>query len=244
MDENTVFVKRYTGSEDSLSAVDAGEVWRYAGFPGGPSGEDEPLEALFEEVLAQSRGVFRYDVCYRRFPLRFEDGMPVLPFAHSSKGLARCLRGSREAVMMAATVGIGTDRMIARAQRESAARALLWQALGAERVEALCDTFCADLLKESADPGIRETPRFSPGYGDLPLEKQKDFVRILDCSRQIGVSLSETLLMTPSKSVTAIFGILPACEDGETGEVADRGGQGCRGCAAKDCMFRKTPGRS
>ena len=49
-------------------------------------------------------------------------------------------------------------------------------------------------------------PRFSPGYGDLSLEVQKEIFSLLDCPRKIGVSLGDSLLMTPSKSVTAIIG--------------------------------------
>jgi hypothetical protein len=78
------------------------------------------------------------------------------------------------------------------------------QALGSERVEALCDEFCRLMAIESK----RELrPRFSPGYGDLPLELQRDIFRLLEPSRRIGVVLNDSLLMSPSKSVTAIIGI-------------------------------------
>ena len=50
-------------------------------------------------------------------------------------------------------------------------------------------------------------PRFSPGYGDLPLALQADVFWALDCTSKIGVSLSESLIMSPQKSVTAIIGI-------------------------------------
>ena len=51
-------------------------------------------------------------------------------------------------------------------------------------------------------------PRFSPGYGDLPIEIQKDIFRALDCPRRIGLTLNENLLMSPTKSVSAIIGIV------------------------------------
>ena len=49
--------------------------------------------------------------------------------------------------------------------------------------------------------------RVSPGYGDISLTMQKDIFAILDCERKIGITLNEDLLMSPSKSVTAIAGI-------------------------------------
>ena len=49
--------------------------------------------------------------------------------------------------------------------------------------------------------------RFSPGYGDLPLDVQRPLFAALDVPRKIGVSLTDSLLMAPSKSVSAIIGI-------------------------------------
>lgn len=269
MDTATVYVKHYSRDDARLSSVDRGELWRYAGFPGGPSraeksgaggpaegaepdlgaadtGSREPLETLLEEVLEESRAIFRYDVCYIRFPLTWNGEEPVLLFPAQSRSLARCLSGSREAVMMAATVGLELDRRIARSERFSPSKALLLQALGAERVEALCDTFCSDFKAQVCPDGNTITRRFSPGYGDLPLETQTDFFRLLDCSRQIGVSLNTSLLMSPSKSVTAIFGIRPMTEDemkqtgsAAAGSAAGKEHRSCESCTLKDCAYAR-----
>ena len=95
------------------------------------------------------------------------------------------------------------DRLIKKYSISSPVRAVVFQAIGSERVESLCDVFCADVEKKI---GKKCRPRFSPGYGDLPLEFQKTVFSCLEPSR-IGVSLSGELFMTPSKSVTAIIGI-------------------------------------
>jgi cobalamin-dependent methionine synthase I len=50
-------------------------------------------------------------------------------------------------------------------------------------------------------------PRFSPGYGDLPLELQTNLFKVLDCQHFIGLTLNDSMLMSPSKSVTAIVGL-------------------------------------
>ena len=55
--------------------------------------------------------------------------------------------------------------------------------------------------------GLPLSARFSAGYGDVPLELQRDIFALLDCPRRIGLTLNESLLMSPSKSVTAIVGI-------------------------------------
>ena len=100
---------------------------------------------------------------------------------------------------------MGLDRLIARYSSLSPVRALCLQAIGAERIESLCDTFQTELCYATFHGRIHA--RFSPGYGDLPLDFQREIFRTLDCPRRIGLSLSESLLMSPSKSVTALIGI-------------------------------------
>ena len=115
-----------------------------------------------------------------------------------SADLCAFLAGYTHAVLFAATVGAGADRLLSRAERSSPARALLLDAFFTERAEALCDLFTACY----GDPARR----FSPGYGDLPIAFQRELFRVLDCPRSIGVTLSDALLMIPTKSVTAICG--------------------------------------
>ena len=105
---------------------------------------------------------------------------------------------------MGATVGIALDRLIAKYSRISPAKALLLQALGAERIEALCDTFCDDIQKAHK---IALKPRFSAGYGDLPLDTQNSIFGLLNLPKNIGLTLNDSMLMSPSKSVTAFIGI-------------------------------------
>ena len=85
----------------------------------------------------------------------------------------------------------------------------MMQAIGAERIEALCDAFCDDMEKEM---GVSLRPRFSPGYGDLPLSVQKDIISLLEAPKRIGLSLNDSLLMSPTKSVTAFAGISNSTE--------------------------------
>lgn len=212
---NTVFIRQY--SEDF--PINEREIWRYAGLKGEP---DAQLKALLKAVIADLDGKLSYRVCYRR--------MDKLPIGGDSKDLAKCLRGCDEVVIFAATIGLELDRYIAKYLRTSATRALLAQAYGAERIERLCDAFCNEIREQICAEGKYSTTRFSPGYGDLPLEAQTELFALLDCGRKIGVSLNESLLMTPSKSVTAIFGI------GST--PAKQAEHKCENCKA-DCNYRR-----
>ncbi|MBQ9132206.1 MAG: hypothetical protein IJX62_07030 [Clostridia bacterium] len=182
------------------------EILRYAGCRTGQVAP-EICQAL-DGCLEEARGALRYGVCYLEQPVRVVDGLCDLGFAtFSSKDLAVYLSDCRSCLLMGATVGLELDRLIARYGRVSPSRALLLQAIGSERVEALCDVFLADARIEYEKKGQSLKPRYSPGYGDLSLEAQIPLFAALDCQRQIGLSLNGSLLMSPTKSVTAIVGI-------------------------------------
>lgn len=229
MADNTLLVKLY--NENEIMDVNENEIWRYSGYSGNIAEIDDELKAVMKQVRDELAGSFSYKVCYRRMAVSWENDTPVLPFHSESKNLAKCIRGCNEIVLFAATVGHAIDRKIARYQRFSPVKALMMQAYGAERVESLCDTFNKEIKEMAAAEGLRCAPRFSPGYGDLPLEAQIQICELLDCSRQIGVTLNESLLMSPSKSVTAIIGIGAECREREKHK--------CSNCNKKNCEFRK-----
>jgi len=182
------------------------EILRYGGCPIG--GADEELLTLLRDCVAEAESRLTYQVCYRELPVSVADRICDLGvFRVASTDLCRYLADCDSVILFAATVGLELDRLIARYGRIAPARALLMQAFGAERIEALCDSFCAELAQEKEQKGKRVLPRYSPGYGDFSLEAQRQIFSVLDCSRQIGLSLNESLLMSPTKSVTAVVGI-------------------------------------
>lgn len=218
-----VFTKSYTAPP-----LCEREILRYAGCKGGDGALDASLRACIEEA----KDAFRYQVCYTCLPVRAEDGVCDFGvFSLKSEQLAKNLAGCEGVLLFAATVGVGIDRLIAKYGRVSPSKALLFQALGAERIEALCDVFCDDAAKE-LHTGLR--PRFSPGYGDLPLAAQKDIFAVLGCAKRIGLSLNDSLLMSPSKSVTAFAGLSGGANETPTPDAR------CAACGKQNCAYRGT----
>lgn len=186
-------------TEFTLPPCNEREIFRYAG---GKGDVDETTRARIRECIALAAPVLSYKVCY--LPLTRSEFFSV--FGESA--LARTYLGDcEEVVIFGGTLGIGLDRLIFRYAGAQPSNALLLQALGAERVETLCDEFCKMLSAEYAAQGLTLGRRFSAGYGDFPLERQRDFFALLDCGRKIGLTLNESLIMSPSKSVTAAVGI-------------------------------------
>lgn len=205
------------------------EVLRYA-LCKEPSFE---VENLLHEVITECEGALSYRVCFRIVPV--QEGELILgEKSVSSESLTRHLLGCERAILFAATIGMGMDRLLQKYSRLSSAKAVLLQALGAERVEALCDEFEKECKEEEEKKGNFTRSRFSPGYGDFPLSAQKEILSLLDASRKIGVTLNESFLMSPSKSVTALIGVGKQAEKEEK-----ESNPKCGACEKTDCAFRR-----
>ena len=208
----------------SLPPVDFREVLRYAAC----RDSDREVLQLARWAAAEAEPCLRGRVCWREADVTIQEDTVYLDgAAFPSKKLAERLTGCKRAVVFAATVGLELDRLIARYGHLMPARGLMLQSLGSERIEALCDRFEAGTAECYGAEGIR--PRYSPGYGDLPLESQREVFAMLECPKRIGLYLSESLQMTPSKSVTAIIGI-----GGQDGIQTH-----CRACSQRDCAYRR-----
>lgn len=190
-----VYTKSY-----SAPPFDRTEILRYAGVRESTA----EITELMEECISLATGREAFKACFCKLPVKMcDDGVDLGFVTVNSTDLAKNLKDCDSAVIFAATVGLELDRLVARYSSASPAKALMLQAIGAERIESLCDMLCADISAEYGE--VR--PRFSAGYGDLPLGLQKDIFALLDCPRKIGLTLNESLLMSPTKSVTAIVGI-------------------------------------
>lgn len=188
------FIKKYTFNQ--CGEFNKKEISRYAG--------NLQDEALLAECISEVSDKLVYNVCYQKFPFEKQCETLNLGFAQvNSADLAKNLDGCDGILLFAATVGVELDRLIMKYCKISPVKALIFQAIGAERIEKLCDQFCKDMAKEE---NIK--PRFSPGYGDLPLDLQKEIFAALDCGKNIGLTLNDSMLMSPTKSVTAIVGII------------------------------------
>lgn len=163
------------------------EILRYANC----KSTDIDILELMDECIDLSRSVLTYKVCYLT--------CDISDIPWKSDTLVKTLDGCKNAIVFGATIGIPFDRLLTKYSRLSPSRALMLQAIGAERIETLCNTFCNDL-------NITR-PRVSAGYGDFPLETQKDIFAMLELTKRIGVSLNDSMIMSPSKSVTAVAGL-------------------------------------
>ena len=134
--------------------------------------------------------------------VREGEGVLDLEFSRvKSRDLEQALEGYEEAYVMAVTLGIGADRLIS-SSYVSAARIAVLDGVASALAEALADKATHLLVSD-----LEHSARFSPGYGDLPLPVEKDLLEFLDSKKTLGITLTDSLLMVPTKSVTAIIGV-------------------------------------
>ena len=196
---STVFYK-----ELPAPPINKREILRYMGCR-----QSTPqIDDLIDRSLAACADKLSYKICFAEYETSIEGTRCDLGFTSTeSADLAKCLSGCDKILLFAATVSLELDRLILRYGKTEPSVSVCLQAIGAERIEALCNAFCDEMKEEYAKSSRSLRPRFSAGYGDLPIEVQKEIFKALGCERRIGLTLNDSLMMSPTKSVTAIIGI-------------------------------------
>lgn len=203
--------------------IDPEEVAVYLGYYSVKP--DEAMSSLMCGCTDEFLRCASFNACFAKVPVKIENGVDLGFMKVSSVSLEKNLAGCDYAYILAATTGIDAHRLIERNSIISPLKGVVTDCVGSAAIEAFCDKI--NLSLENSE-FLR--PRFSPGYGDLPLECQKDIIEFLQTKKNIGMSLTESLMMVPVKSVTAIIGV---------GKEKNKcTGPGCMICRKSDCPYR------
>ena len=183
------------------------EVARYLGYSRTVS-PDQDVSGLMEKAAREMAEVMKAQAVFEVFDLTvgLESELSFADVSLHSRDLSRNLAGCSKVALLAATLGPQVDALIRRHSSTDPVYASILQATGPMYIEELVDLVNEEIKKIAASQGLKTKPRYSPGYGDVSLEVQKDFFRLLPCTR-IGLTLMDTLIMAPEKSVTAFVGL-------------------------------------
>lgn len=205
------------------SALNKTEALRFLGVCREP---DPATKALLDDCEGKLLATIDARFWWKEFP------RAALPEKLCGRDLQLHLKDCEALVLMAVTLGSETDRLLRRAASTDIARAAVLDALASAAVEQLCDNAETLLRGEYKNREMYLTGRYSPGYGDCPLELQQRFCDLLDTGRSMGLFVSENNLLTPRKSVTAVLGV---ARKPVTGFHA-----GCDHCVLRQtCTYRK-----
>lgn len=201
---SSVFVNRI---DSSLLEPDYNEVFRYMGYGLKDRTElDDEVRKMVYQIVPEFQKILCPQGVYVFYPLEITDEKLIFTGNQlKSSQLSRFFSECSAICLFAATIGPQADLQIRKMQKIAPVKAVIMQAAGAMFIEKYCDALCSQIEKEAAEDGFKTKNRFSPGYGDVPLENQKMFFRLLDC-KKIGLTLTDSLMMAPEKSVTAFVG--------------------------------------
>ena len=225
-----------------IRSVERSEVLRYLGYAG--QSLTPELDARIDEVVDRCLDTCRPCGLTRVFAVaqRGErDGMPEIKLEGTAlelrgTSIAAHLEGAVAVGVLAVTVGLGVDAELRRLSLTDPVAQLIFDAVGTACVERAADAAEADLVTAADARGLFCGTRFSPGYGDLPLATQPVLLAALDAGRLLGITLSESLLMSPTKSVTAVVGLFEHLQEGVRGS--------CGACVCRDFCGLRGTGRS
>ena len=204
-----------------LESLDRAEALRYLG--GAKTEPDEKMTSLLNDCEARLLSAAKPGYLYKIISLPCEW---LLVGEDIKNHLADC----RSAALICATLGAEVDKLIRVSQITDMPRAVVINSLAAVAIEQVCDKIEEKL--SAIFPESYFTFRYSPGYGDFPIELQKSFLSELDAPRKIGLSANSSHILTPSKSVTAVIGI--------SSQPIEAKKRGCAVCnLRKTCRYRR-----
>lgn len=212
----------------NLKTFNRKEVLQYLRWTGGeiPPDIDALIDGCMEETLRAAQPRYTWVVK----PIDRTAQIPALAFAGAD--VRALLTDCDRVVFLAATLGNGLEPLIRRAQVRDLSRAIVLDCCGSAAIEAVCDEAEREILAALHVPAAHLTDRFSPGYGDLPIDRQAELLAHVDGARRIGLNLTASNILVPRKSVTALLGLADRPQT--------RRFRGCAYCSMfETCVFRK-----
>lgn len=215
----------------NITSLNQNEALRYLGY--NDSLPDSRIQNLINSCEKKLLETARPKYIYRLFDIsRMNDGIHLegCTLVLSGNDISEHLIGCKKAVLMCATLSSDVDMLIRNAQINDMTEAVILDSLASVFIEQVCDEAEKEIYSKLPDSFF--TWRYSAGYGDFPIDIQSEFVEVLDAPKRIGLCVTDTDMLTPKKSVTAVIGV------SEKPPAPRR--KGCAVCSMREkCQFRK-----
>lgn len=224
-----------------LLDIDIAETRRYAGLRKSEFPQAAIEEACIEaRILAQPKGtwdIYPYDHATQTV-------LSDKPFTIAGAKIGKHLSGCTQVIILAATVGDAIEEAVTEYfSKGKYAYSTILDAAATAAVEQVADSMEKYIQSQIVKKGLAMRWRFSPGYGDWPIEQQPDMLRLSN-AKSIGMSLTDSMMLTPRKSITAIIGlynqetVTAKCDHMNDNNLRAQV-HSCNQCDKKDCLARK-----
>lgn len=212
--------------------IDKKEALRYMGYRG--QKPDSGMEKLLDVCIAELCDIIKKGFVYDIYDIeRTEEGLCLkgTTLVLHGEAIEAHLSRSGKCALLAVTLGLEVDKRVAFYSRMDLTKGLVFDACATAAVEALCDEAQGEIAAAAAAMELQATSRYSPGYGDFDIGIQSQLVKVLKAYERIGISVNESSIMIPRKSVTAIIGLQK--------EKCTSEGLKCKSCNDRYCLYRK-----
>lgn len=208
-----------------IFSVDAAEARRYAGLQQAAFSQQLIDDACLEaQLLIQPKGIWQLydydadrqllhgtenDVSWQGTiqPCQGKTGTITNCLALQGSSIGRHLTGCCKVIVMAATVGEAIENQVTKSfEKGKYSFSVLLDAAATAAVEQIADAMEKTIQNEVKRLGLAMKWRFSPGYGDWPIQQQTEILQLAG-GNHIGISLTESLMLMPRKSITAVIGL-------------------------------------
>ena len=209
------------------------EVLRYLEYKG------QIIDDNLKETINQCKNITKARInpryTFRVYSIKKNKG--IIEFEGSnlkleSRDLYNVLKDCNKCILMAATIGLDIEKDIRKYSFTELTKGIIIDSCATTAIEEVCDMVQEEVQNNILEDGQYTTLRYSPGYGDLPIEKNKDILNLINGQKEIGLTITTNGIMIPRKSVIAIIGI----SDNKLSQVK----KSCKNCNNKDtCKFKR-----
>ena len=226
------------GSQENIISnvsLDKLEVLRYLGHNGQEI--DSDLNLRINECIKETKNEIDTKYVYQIYDIKKDLNLNTVQFENTnlilkSKDVSELLKDCDKCVLMCATLGFNIEKNIRRYSYNNLTKGIIIDACATTSIEEVCDLVQDSISDKVAKEGKSLTMRYSPGYGDLDISANRDILNVLDAHRKIGVTVTNTGIMIPRKSVVALIGI--------TNEKIGKVKRTCENCSNRfNCEYRR-----
>lgn len=157
-------------------------------------------------------------------------------FSLKGEWITNQLAGAEYLVAIICTVGPVISNTVSQTIPEDVVLGLAIDGVGSAGVEALAQMICSQVEDQAVLEGRQTTVPFSPGMIEWPVEQGQPQIFELLASENLGVRLTSSMVMIPSKSLSMLVGV---------GRNISAKGVTCDYCAMKGtCKYRDLGGHA
>lgn len=209
------------------------QVLRYLGHKG--QYIDNSMNKLIEESIEEMKEIIHERYVFKEFNIsrnKEELWLENSKFKLPGKDIRKHLFNSNQCILLGVSLGYRVDKRIRYYEKTNMTKALILDACATAAIEEISNNICLKIEEDLLYENKVLTSRYSPGYGDLPLDIQGEFLTAINGEKSIGLTSTSSGILIPRKSITAIMGIVDPNDKEE--------GKNCLDCGNySTCSFRK-----